>query len=367
MKKLILTLCVVLFGSGILFAQTGSALKITSDAIQVGKKMSSTGNLTFSPTGKIVFDLGECSLSFFTDIEHYSVIGPGIILSAKEDEASIAAATTPNYGAIVPEKANFMDLGSSAKYFRYSYVNQPYHKIGSKTFSDIRYKKNIKDLSAATQIIQHLHPVSFDFIQTEPNEDTAALKNKVGFIAQEMLEVLPHLVGQLPGTDIYTVEYTSVIPYLVKAFQEAQEEKAALEGQTTELQEQVSELQEQIADLQEIVQSLLTQNENVNATPKNNTPKHSTNNTVEKAKLFQNLPNPFSENTIIRYELPKTAGNAYLQLFDMGGRMLQNIPLPHQEVGQAEISAGELMPGTYTYSLVVSGKVVDSKRMVVTQ
>ena len=154
---------------------------------------------------------------------------------------------------------------------------------------------------------------------------------------------------------------------MVKAFQEAQEEKVALEEQTTELQELVSELQDQIADLQEIVQSLLAQNENANAAPQDNAPKQSLRKTIQEAKLFQNLPNPFSENTLIRYELPKTAGNAYLQVFDMSGRMLQNILLPHQEVGQVEISAGELMPETYTYSLVVSGKVVDSKRMVVTQ
>ncbi|MBD5397115.1 T9SS type A sorting domain-containing protein [bacterium] len=366
MKKLFLALCIVLFGSGILFAQTSSVLKITSDAIQVNKKMSSTGNLTFSPSGDIVFDFQGCDLSIFNG-NAGPIVVPGPITSTNKDEISAAATVSPNYGAILPEKANFMDLGSATNYFRYSYVSQPYHKTASKSFSDARYKKNVKDLNAASQIIQRLHPVSFDFIQTEPNEDTASLKNKVGFIAQEMIEVLPHLVGQLPGTDIYAVDYTSVIPYLVKAFQEAQEEKAALEEQTTDLQEQVSELQNQIADLQEIVQSLLVQNENANARPQGNAPKHSPKKTIQEAKLFQNLPNPFSENTLIRYELPKTAGNAYLQVFDMGGRMLQNIQLPHQEVGQVEISAGELTPGTYTYSLIVSGKVADTKRMVVTQ
>lgn len=365
MKKLILTLCIVLFGSGILFAQT-SALKITSDAIQVNQTITSDGNLTMSPSGKIIFDFKGCDLSIFNGLESSSIVVPPIVATS-ENEVYGSHLNDVNYGAIVPEKANYMDLGSANNYFRYSYVYQPYHKIGSKSFSDARYKKNVKDLNAASQIIQQLHPVSFDFIQTEPNEDTASLKNKVGFIAQEMKEVLPYLVEQLPGKDIYTVEYTSVIPYLVKAFQEAQEEKVALEEQTTELQELVSELQDQIADLQEIVQSLLAQNENANAAPQDNAPKQSLRKTIQEAKLFQNLPNPFSENTLIRYELPKTAGNAYLQVFDMSGRMLQNILLPHQEVGQVEISAGELMPGTYTYSLVVSGKVVDSKRMVVTQ
>ena len=278
MKKLLLTLCIILFGDGILFAQT-SALKITSDAIQVNKTISSTGNMVFSASKKITFDLSGCDLSIYNDL-NYSNINPPISPTS-ENENSTMVSLVSNHGAIEPEKANYMDLGSATNYFRYSYVSQPYHKTASKSFSDGRYKENIKDLSAASPIIQRLRPVSFDFIQTAPNEDTASLKDKVGFIAQEMIEVLPHLVGQLPGTDIYAVDYTSVIPYLVKAFQEVQEEKAALEEQTIDLQEQVSELQDQIADLQEIVQSLLVQNETVSAVPQGNAPKHSPKKTIQ--------------------------------------------------------------------------------------
>ena len=361
MKKFILSaVATIVFGCGCLWAQT-SAMKITSDEIRIEKPLSAD---------LFTFQLTFCGLTVMNGMEDN---GGGLIpypfpITTTSDNIQGSSITKYHFGAIIPELTNFMDLGSSDKYFRYSYVRQPYHKTGSQQFSDARYKENIKDLNTALPIIQQLRPVSFDFKQTEPNEDTASLKNKVGFIAQEMMEVLPHLVGQLPGADIYTVDYTSVIPYLVKAFQEAQEEKAILEEQTTELQEQMSELKDQLASLQELMQSLLAQNENINATPKNNAPKNSPKNTIQEAKLFQNLPNPFSEITVIRYELPKTAGNAYLQVFDMSGRMLQNIALPHaQEIGQVEISAGELTPGAYTYSLVVSGKVVDSRRMVVTQ
>lgn len=362
MKKFILSaVAIIVFSCGCLWAQN-SAIKITADKIRIEKPLSAD---SFN------FQLKYCGLTIKNflvtgGVSQFGSIPVNEITSTMdnvEDTKSISFA-----GAILPERANMMDLGNSTRYFRRSYVSQPYHKSASQLFSDVRYKENIKDLGIASQIIRQLHPVSFDFIQTDPYEDTASLKNKVGFIAQEMMEVLPHLVGQLPEADIYTVDYTSVIPYLVKAFQEAQEEKAVLEEQTTELQEQVSELQDQLASLQELIQSLLAQNENANATPKSNAPKHSPKNSIREAKLFQNLPNPFSETTVIRYELPKTAGNAYLQVFDMSGRMLRNIALPHaQEIGQVEISAGELMPGTYTYSLVVSGKMVDSKRMVVTQ
>ena len=82
MKKLLLTLCIILFGDGILFAQK-SALKITSDAIQINKTITSDGDLTLSPDEEIVFSLNQCSLSFFTALGSSSIIGPRIIPSTK--------------------------------------------------------------------------------------------------------------------------------------------------------------------------------------------------------------------------------------------------------------------------------------------
>lgn len=272
----------------------------------------------------------------------------------------ISTPTTLHIGYFLPALSQSMDIGNSSKFFRKIYANTLYSKGTLQSFSDARCKENIQPLGEATSIIQQLRPVTFDFKQTDSLSDESTLKNKVGFIAQEVQTVLPHLVGYLPDIDIYTLDYTSILLYLVKAFQEAQDEK-------TEMEEQIETLQDQVASLQELVQSLLAQNGNSNPAP-NNAPKHGPQNTVKEAKLFQNLLNPFSQSTIIRYELPKTAGNAYIQVFDMGGRMVENIQLSHmQEIGQVEISAGELLPGAYTYSLIISGKVIDSKRMVVTE
>ena len=358
MKKFFLTLGIAIMGSGILFAQIsinatdginiGNALKVTGNEIKVSQKITAEKNLTFSPLGSIVFNFAKCNLTISNDISSSSIIGPSFPSS---ENTTLGTSVSPvNYGAITPSVTNFMDLGSETRYFRYLYAQFPVFKNNPQITSDLRQKENIRDLQDATSLLTQLHPVSFDFKNVDSLENDSELKNKVGFIAQEIQNVLPHSVGYLPVADIYTVDYISLIPYLVQAFQEGQN--------------QISELQEQVDALQEIVRSLLAQ-QNTNA-PKN-APKQSPKNTVTEEKLFQNIPNPFSEKTVIRYELPKTAGNAYLQVFDMGGRMLQNIHLPHQEIGQVEISAGELMPGTYTYSLVVSGKVIDSKRMVITQ
>ena len=373
MKKFILSIAaIIVFGCGCLGAQT-SAMKITADKIEVFKPISLSGdasNIQIPWSLNLLLPKGTLSIS---TIMSQPIGGGTIIVNSNGNAAETNSSSFIPGGSITavqinPSITNFMCLGTNNARFKEFYVNQVWSPNQIKTPSDIRFKENIEPIENATEKILALRPVSFDFKNTEEIQDTTDLKDKVGFIAQELMAVLPNLVCLIPETNMYAVEYASLIPYLVKAFQEAQEEKAALEEQTTELQEQVSELRDQLASLQEIMQSLLAQTEYVTTVSKNDAAKHSPKNTIQEAKLFQNLPNPFSEKTVIRYELPKMAGNAYLQVFDVSGRMLQNITLPHaQEIGQIEISAGELTPGSYTYSLVVSGKVVDSKRMVVTR
>lgn len=355
MKKLFcISMLTAIFSVCSLFAQN-PVFQVTSSAVNLSKPLVFVQNPTISTsTGSITIGLPKCGLSFA------NIMGGLLTNSNVEQDPSAVNPGMYTYGYLEPQIDNFMDLGSSTKYFRNAYIKQCYVSANDKITSDRRYKENIKDLPEASSILLQLRPVSFDLKATNNESDTNALKNKVGFIAQEMMDVLPHLVGYLPEIDMYAVDYTSVIPYLVKAFQETQAEKV-------ELEEQMAELQGQINALQELVLSLLAQNENTNATPKGKAPQQR-NTAIEVPRLFQNLPNPFSQTTIIRYELPLSAGNAFLQVVDLNGRTVKSFQLNQtQGIGQIEISAGELSPGTYTYSLIVSGKLVDSKRMVVTQ
>ncbi|MDE7073125.1 MAG: tail fiber domain-containing protein, partial [Bacteroidales bacterium] len=85
-----------------------------------------------------------------------------------------------------------------------------------------------KQVQGATATLLKLRPVSFDFKEDNDLFDSADLKGKVGFIAQEVQTVLPNQVKYLSGTDIYTLDYVSMIPYLVKAFQETYAENENL-------------------------------------------------------------------------------------------------------------------------------------------
>jgi trimeric autotransporter adhesin len=61
-------------------------------------------------------------------------------------------------------------------------------------YSDINLKENIVDLPSQLDNIMALRPVEFDFKGYEPGEG-----HQIGFIAQEVQEIYPDLVGE--GTD----------------------------------------------------------------------------------------------------------------------------------------------------------------------
>ena len=87
---------------------------------------------------------------------------------------------------------------------------------------------------------------------------------------------------------------------------------------------------------------------------------------IAAATLAQNYPNPFTEATTIAYQLPEGTEQATLYVYDMNGRqMLARTDLAG--ANEVKIEGGKLEAGMYYYSLVVDGKVLDTKRMLLTK
>ena len=84
----------------------------------------------------------------------------------------------------------------------------------------------------------------------------------------------------------------------------------------------------------------------------------------ETEYLFQNMPNPFDETTVIRYRIPEDANIAFLQLYDLQGRIIDTIEIPEKGESRITIESSRLSPGMYIYSLVIDGKRVGNKRMM---
>ncbi len=85
---------------------------------------------------------------------------------------------------------------------------------------------------------------------------------------------------------------------------------------------------------------------------------------TEQAILYQNIPNPFNVNTEIKFYLPKEVKSATIQITDVSGRSIKEIPIPSNGKGSVIVQKGILSAGTYIYSLLIDHEVIESKKMV---
>ena len=84
-------------------------------------------------------------------------------------------------------------------------------------------------------------------------------------------------------------------------------------------------------------------------------------------KLYQNAPNPWSSETVIRYRLPDNVSRADIYIYDMQGAQIKSIPATGRGESQVTLTAHDLKAGMYLYALVADGALVDSKQMILTK
>lgn len=89
-------------------------------------------------------------------------------------------------------------------------------------------------------------------------------------------------------------------------------------------------------------------------------------NTTETiVSLSQNTPNPFNSETRIEMYVPITTTNAILYLHDLQGKLIKAINIIGRGTTFETIYGSGLQNGMYVYSLVIDGKIVGSKQMII--
>jgi hypothetical protein len=186
-------------------------------------------------------------------------------------------------------------------------------------------------------------PVSYKWIKNPDGQDGS---KRLGLLAQEVQRVIPEVVrdwcykgDEKTGktikmlTTTLRLQYDAIIPVLIKGMQEQQKLIATLE--------------ERIAKL-EIQSNAVTSNTKLSYD-------------APSVVLEQNRPNPSNQTTTIHYKIPAGA-NAQIIMYNSAATLIKTMRAT--ENGQVQINAGELKAGTYTYALVVDGKQLASKKMV---
>ena len=245
---------------------------------------------------------------------------------------------------IVPTSDNKGQVGSSSHAFNKMY------SYDFMTVSDQRHKENIRDLSNALNKVKAMKGVKYDLREDRfdemPTEVSADLrdkvkrdrKNHVGFLAQDLMKVLPEAVVYDDTTDVYAINYTKVIPVLVEAIKEQQL--------------QIERLEQRLKD------SKNTQGKSVQGEASDRSEEDS-------PQLFPNIPNPFDHKTVINYYLPSRTSSAKLIFYDLNGRLLKDVILDNRGQGAYTLEAGDMEAGIYFYSVIADGESLGIHKMVI--
>ena len=248
--------------------------------------------------------------------------------------------------------------------------NKDVHTSGMFVQSDERFKENVAPIGDVLSSLEDLEAVTYTLknnnaqlresvasmiaLTDKAEKDKAFFdqfyasgengSERYGFLAQNVQEVFPELVHTDNSGYMY-VDYIGLIPILVHSINEL---KAKLEEAEAKIEKQQEEGSNMML-----------------------TPQQSGQNEIEAslsaAKLYQNAPNPWSSETVIRYNLPQTVTRAEIYIYDMQGTQLKSIPAQDRGESQVTLSARDLKAGMYLYALVADGTLIDSKQMILTK
>lgn len=204
--------------------------------------------------------------------------------------------------------------------------------------SDEHLKTKITPLENSLDKVMSLQGMKYYWNRERYPEKSMDNLPQIGFMAQEVAKVVPEAV--IVGADgSYAVNYNMFIPLMVEAMKEQNEK--------------INALSEKLAACACSEQG---QQPNGVVSP-----------TKDKAMLFQNTPNPFTKETEIKVYLPDNSGNATVVLNTLNGTQLQSFDVRGAGSSVIKINAGTLKAGMYTYSLIADGKVIDTKKLVLTE
>ena len=240
-----------------------------------------------------------------------------------------------NQSRFYPEVNHSGYFGTTYNFWDWAYVDDIRYYVSCSQYSDLRLKKNIKDLDSSLHKVLRLHGVKYDLnIPAEGHlaDDPERLNNHLGLIAQEVLEVVPEVVKE--DSLGLSVDYISLIPVLIEAIKEQNK--------------RIEELEEKIKDKDEKSAGVPTPGG------------------INGAMLGKNRPNPFSENTTIEFYLPSVIRDATLYVYDLQGKQMKSMQVTEREYGHVTLYGNELQPGMYHYSLVADGEVIGIEKMILT-
>ncbi|MEM6718465.1 MAG: tail fiber domain-containing protein [Bacteroidota bacterium] len=328
-------------------------------------------------TGIDVFERGDSNLSTGVNIlvaDASQSIGTLISASSTTGGtfgvlASISSpSTTPAFGAAI--------FGNSPVFTnRFAgYFNGDIFVSGMILPSDEKLKQNIKSEENVLEKLSQLEAVTYTFKENEHLNLSKKLQH--GFLAQNLEETFPELITAIEkpifdkkdrtkqvGTYAYkAVNYLGMISILTSSLNELNEQskkdiQQIKEAAALDMQQLKEEFNNQIEALEAQIAALKGEDPGTRETLNSQT-------TGELGfSMEQNKPNPFANQTVINYTLPKDT-KATISVVDLSGKFIKDYTISNVK-GQVTINASEIGKGIFIYALISNDEVIMTKKMIV--
>jgi|GEM_PF-5583521 len=236
--------------------------------------------------------------------------------------------------------------------------------------SDRKLKKDIGVFDGLETILQ-LRPRTYTFRRDEFTDMHLSEGKQYGFIAQELQEVLPDMVREqrhpisrivegeqdqkelsYESIDYLGVRTLDLIPIMTRAIQEQQDIIDVQNRRMTEIELENDELRTRLQQLEAQMREIKGQEPDSNPV------------ILSSARLDQNFPNPYDEQTAIRFFIPESVAKAELQIISAEGRLMRTIAIDARGEGKQVLQARALQAGSYFYALVLDGQPMATRQML---
>ena len=221
------------------------------------------------------------------------------------------------------------------------YFDGDVYAAGVYSSSDAKLKNNVKLEPSVLEKLSKLQPVTYEYKDLSEINLPKGIQH--GFIAQEIAAIFPELTqnivqpifdkeGKTTGNlEFKSVNYNGLISVLTAGLKELNDELKAVKAE--------------LASFKEIKSNVLLENNS-------------------KAFMEQNIPNPFSDQTTIRYQLPENTTAAEIMVMDLNGTLIKSYTI-NKNQSEIVVKSSEIGKGLFIYSLVQNGQELVTKKMIV--
>lgn len=183
----------------------------------------------------------------------------------------------------------------------------------------------------------------------------------IGLDPLQVVQVNPDWVVQSEDGERLGINYQQFVALSIKAIQEQQDQIEARQTEISALEQQEVEIDSRLAALEARL-AALTSGEAQPVLPPTTKPANSP--AATGTIMKQNQPNPFREETLIEFSIPDVDGIAILQITNLNGDIVRKHNLSKNQ-RQISLKSEELGNGTYFYSLIIDGELIETKKMII--